>query len=372
MAFSGVGSSQHHASPRGYRGVMRRLTAAAIGVLPGLVAGLGVTAPVRLHNSCRRRMRSTAPRAAPGQRRRRAVLFVAPLAVAAMWCVPAQASFPGRNGRLALALGTPAGPGGPTTIATVNPDGSHMRRLRVGAEPVWTPDGRRMEFVRLGGPERRPWEMASMAADGTQLRTHTVRDAQRRRPVLIYSTSPDGRRIAYSVRLPHSEADGWALYVARLDGSRARRVITTQGHYDYLASIRWSPNGRTLACVEGQFRLWTVAATGHAARVLAGDPQSVQADGPSWSPDGERLLLHLGEPVPDLSGVAVLRPPSPDLQLLAAGGRSPVWSPDGTKIAYLVPVDQINTALTVANSDGSDPRVILTAHIDAIDWQPRP
>jgi Tol biopolymer transport system component len=211
-----------------------------------------------------------------------------------------------------------------------------------------------------------------MAADGTQLRTRAVRDAPGRRPVFIYSTSPDGRRIAYSVRLPHGESDGWALYVARPDGSRTRRVITTHGHYDYLESIRWSPDGHTLVCVEGQFRVWMVSAAGHDARVVAGDPQSVQADGPAWSPDGGRLLLHLGQSDPDLSGVAALRPPSPDLQLLAPHGRAPVWSPDGTKIAYLVSVDQINSALTVANTDGSDPHVVLTAHIETIDWQPRP
>ena len=151
-------------------------------------------------------------------------------AVAAVWCPPAQASFPGRNGTLALALGARAGPGGPTAIVTLNPDGSHMRRLGAGSEPVWTPDGRRIEFVRRRR-EPRPGQTPSMAADGTHIRIQAVRDAPGRRPVSMYSTSPDGRHIAYSVRLPHNEADGWALYVARPDGSRARRVLTTHGHY---------------------------------------------------------------------------------------------------------------------------------------------
>jgi hypothetical protein len=318
-------------------------------------------------------MRSTAHRAAPGQLRCLAAWFLAPWVIAVLWCLPAQASFPGRNGRLALALGTPAGPGGPTTIVTLRTDGSHMRRLGAGADPVWTPDGRRIEFVRQR-TEPRPWQTASMAADGTHVRSHVVRDAPGGRPVFIYSTSPDGRQIAYSVRLPHNEADGWALYVARRDGSRAHRVITTRGHYDDFGSIRWSPNGRNLLCVEGQFRVWIVSATGHDAHVLAGgDPEFVRGDGPSWSPDGGRVLLRQdSSAMPGQPGVVVLRPPSADLQLLAPRGRAPVWSPDGTKIAYLVAVDQINSALTVANSDGSDPRVILTAHIDAIDWQPRP
>ena len=315
-------------------------------------------------------MRSTGHRPAGGQLPWLAALLLAPVTVAAVWCLPAQASFPGRNGRLALALGAPAGPGGPTTIVTLNPDGSHMRRLRAGSQPVWTPDGRRIEFVRPR-PAPRPGQTASMAAGGTHIRIEAVRDAPGRRPVSTYSTSPDGRHIAYSVRLPHDEADGWALYVARPDGSRARRVLTTHGHYEYLDSIRWSPNGHALVCVEGQSRVWMASVTGHGARVLAGDAHSVIADGPSWSPDGARLLLHLGAPLPDQSGVAVLRFPSPELQLLVPGGGAAVWSPDGRKIAYLVRVDQINSALTVANTDGSDPHVILTAHIDAIDWQPR-
>jgi Tol biopolymer transport system component len=293
------------------------------------------------------------------------IATLAGVAISAVLAGPASATYPGHNGRLVIAVGGPGGRGSPASLATVAPDGSGLLRLRAGADPVWRPDGRRIEFTLPGGSQP---GTATMTAGGSGVRVRKIADAPGHRRVTSYSTSPSGRRIAYSMRLPHAAGDGWAVYVARPDGTHPRRALTTMGHYAYMDQLRWSPDGHTLLGVESQIRLWLIPASGHGARVLVDPGPNGRAFDPSWSPDGREVLYAIdpGPGPPGDKAVMVVGADGRDPQLLVDGAYLPVWSPDGQQIAY----ETTDGKLTIAGRDGSDPRTVLNGRVDALDWQP--
>ena len=74
-------------------------------------------------------------------------------------------------------------PGGAdTSIYTMNPDGTHRRRLARGDVPQWSPDGRRIAYINDG--------IDVMNVDGTG-KKHLARGGDPR-------WSPDGKQIAFT------------------------------------------------------------------------------------------------------------------------------------------------------------------------------
>jgi len=93
--------------------------------------------------------------------------------------IPAEAIFPGENGRIVFANNE--------NIFTMNPDGTAQKQLtNDGSDisPVWSPDNTKIAFVRGGS-------LYTMNADGTgvtQLTNDTALDP---------TWSPDGSKIAF-------------------------------------------------------------------------------------------------------------------------------------------------------------------------------
>ena len=145
-----------------------------------------------------------------------------------------------------------------------------------------------------------------------------------------------GDRIAYwSAPKPGDPA---SLFVADADGSAARLITGEQTFVvaDGLPAVNWSPDDRRLAFSADPGDLYVVNADGSDLHRI-GEPTH-QRVGPVWSPDGT-LIAYTGQPLGDPDSTTsswVIAPDgSNDLEVIPAEGGwevanvNPSWSPDG-------------------------------------------
>jgi Tol biopolymer transport system component len=112
------------------------------------------------------------------------------------------------------------------SLYRANPDFRSPRRLIRGFLPFWSPEGKRIGFLRF---ERSVYKIFTIGSSGGRVRFLATGTSP--------SWSPQGNQVAYAV--------GGALWVVSADGMRRRRV--TSGLPGCLpSSVFWSRNGRRL------------------------------------------------------------------------------------------------------------------------------
>jgi Tol biopolymer transport system component len=194
--------------------------------------------------------------------------------------------------------------------------------------------------------------------------------------------SPDGSRLAF-VRVGLQSG----LYVADRMGGGVRRVLQVHPRWDALVAPEypsWSPDGRRLAYGDGP--LFVVNPDGSDARRLVG----AKTCNPVWSADG-RSLVYLDDsvdggctPGDGLAGERGYRAlyrinvDGTGRRLLAQGSIGSVaWSPDGSRIAYTNnctvhhtgPGEWYCRLLMVMNADGSGKHTVPAgSDIDWVRW----
>jgi Tol biopolymer transport system component len=301
--------------------------------------------------------------------RRGPVVIAALLALAG--AAPAEATYPGANGKLVLALRT----GGERHVYTMNPDGSELRRLTaVGQEwsPAWSADGTRIVFQRN---EPDPPSLFLMDADGSGESRLPTTGASAIAPTL----SPDGRTVAF-VRTAEGSASRSELFAMNVDGTELRSLAPGE-----VRNPEFSPDGTRIAFErEGlappdengfrsqTFQIAVVNADGSGERVL-GPSAEEHAHNPSFSPDGARIAFATD------SAIKVMTADGTDVvELPRTGGEvygsAPVFSPDGTQIAFAGSGPR-GRGVYFMGTDGSGVRIVPLDFEDAmpnIDWQPRP
>ena len=231
------------------------------------------------------------------------------------------------------------------------------------SDPQWSPDGRRLAFVRDD-------EIWIVEADGSRLTRVVGKPGGGRDP----RWSPDGRRLAFI-----SRRRGWSQ-VWLIDAPVPRRgrpqrdprppvpTPLTRGGFD-ADGLAWSPDGTQLA-VTGQqapddLTTWQIALVdvdGGASSIVAG--ASSHDTGVSWTPDGSLIY------VTDESGwfqVVRRSPDGKDRVALTDGERehgepsggygfAPLPSPDGRRLVHIEVHDGLIDLVVRELGEGTTPK----------------
>lgn len=120
-------------------------------------------------------------------------------------------------------------------IYVANADGTRRRKIGPGHAPSWSPDSRKLVFHRNSAATN-GMEIFVASADNTGVRRLTSGGG---RDSLYPVWSPNGRRIAF-VRYVDFYSE---VFVMRRDGSRVRRITGIKGDTYHLD---WSPDSRYL------------------------------------------------------------------------------------------------------------------------------
>jgi dipeptidyl aminopeptidase/acylaminoacyl peptidase len=171
--------------------------------------------------------------------------------------------------------------------------------------------------------------------------------------------SPDGSRVAYVLTRQDEDLDGAASAIHLVDVAGGAPRTLTNGPAD--AAPRWSPDGTALAFLRaGQLHL--IRVDGGEARQLTTEKSRPAGAGPAaWSPDGTRIAFSALDAHDDrfapsvvdelhwkVDGVGVTGRARTQIFVVdvasglieqLTGGTdncaAPVWSPDGTRLAFI-------------------------------------
>lgn len=197
---------------------------------------------------------------------------------------------------------------------------------RVAVDLSWSPDGRYIAYATISP------QSDIFVLDVYGRRQHNItRDAA----LDVYPAwSPDGQQLAFSSSRGRSTG-GFDIFVTDAQGSSLKRLTFGDSNY-----ATWSPNGQQIAySLRSEGHLYRMNADGTGQQRI-GDNVAV-ARTPAWSPDGTRVAYVgfvamnglFGDRifVTEMRSGATFMITSPDLRTQGM----PAWSPDGRWIAFV-------------------------------------
>jgi Tol biopolymer transport system component len=260
---------------------------------------------------------------------------------------------------------------GNAEIYLTNAGGSGVANLTNNAaydwEPAWSPDGAHLVFNsdRINGEE--VWVMDADGSNPTQLTTNGSNGAN-------FAWSPDGTKIAWQNW--DSSTNTYDICIVNADGTGFSNLTNDAEHQD---RPQWSPDGTKILYQSGVYNTLTqtslpdvfvMNADGSGKTNLTSTPDASDF-APVWSPDGTQIAFGRGY---DDQGIYVMDADGSDpvnlTQTIYDG--YPSWSPDGTQIAFARFVNNTDM-IYLMNSDGTSQTPAFTGNYEAGakgEWSP--
>lgn len=187
--------------------------------------------------------------------------------------------------------------------------------------------------------------------------THTI-ELRERYPRL----SPDGRSLVYAVDAADGSTDLYLMAIDARGRSRGTRLLLDgPGN---LSETSWSPDGRSLLVrsdTEDRAHLFLYSVATDTLRPFADD-----AFNPVWSPDGSSIAFGGVRPDDrDNADIFVMDADGSHRRLLVDTGYDdffPIWSPDGTRLAFTSEAHDGDFDVFVVGLDGSGLTILTRDH----------
>lgn len=255
--------------------------------------------------------------------------------------------------------------GGQPKRLTNAPPGSGDPRTASDRGPQWSPQGK---WILYQTGRRGNNDLMVVSSDGMTFGYLTSTDADEVNPVW----SPDGTRISYTERTP--EFFSGKLKVLPFDAATGRvpgaavelhTAPNDRGGGWSIGAAVWSPDGKQLAVVlqqTGWNKIFLIpSAGGQPHQITQGECED---DSPVFSPDGKSLAIVSNRKNLEERSIWIVPLDGTPLRQLGQSTtgveRNPQWSPDGSKIYYLISTPLEPTNLVVASTAGTASPKYLT------------
>lgn len=265
-------------------------------------------------------------------------------------------------------------------IWTVPAGGGVARQLvAFGSRPAWSRDGLWIAFQSDGlsdisatsaaGPSSIIWIVSARGGDPRPV-------TQPGNPVGGHgspSWSPDGKQIAF---VANRIAENSGIWTVSPTGGDVKRV-TLDGH-DYFDPV-YSPDGRNLFVISSG--VWQIPLS--AAGEPSGSPEQVanpamaQVRNLSFSANGKRVVTSVLRQRGNLWSVPLSRSSgerageaAPFFEDTSQRKTTPMFSTDGSRVAYAVFIAGAAGSLWTVGANGEDRRQLITEHSSIVGWLP--